>query len=104
MTRNKVDKILLQAGIYYGAFPTEKETANHKIIKQVVALIKRIQEYKGATKGYGALPKSLLERRYEEIYTSLQELREKVDREAKAYREALKALDDAELLLDYIFM
>ena len=61
-------------------------------------------EYRGATKGAGALPKSLLEMRYDEMYTKLQELREQVNREDNAYREALKALSDAEELLDYVFI
>lgn len=104
MTRKRLEGILLQADLYYRVFPTEKENANHKIIKQVVALIKRILEYRGATRGSGALPKSLLEMRYNEIYASLQELREKADRGHKAYKEALKALDDAEDLLNYIFI
>lgn len=104
MTRNKLDKILLQANLYYRVFPTEKETENHKIIKQVVPIIKRIMEYKGATRGSGALPKDLLMMRYDEIYNNLQELREKVDRGEIAYREALRSISDAEDLLDYVFI
>lgn len=104
MTRNKLNKILLQAELYYRVFPVEKETINHKVINQVVPIIKRIMEYRGATKGSNALPKNLLEMRYNEIYYNLQELREKVDKKEKAHREALKALNDAEELLNYIFI
>lgn len=104
MTRNRVDRVLMQADLYYKAFPTDKETINHNIIKQVVQIIKRIMEYRGATKGAGALPKSLLEMRYNEMYTKLQELREQVNRADNAYKEALKALSDAEELLDHIFV
>lgn len=104
MTRNKLDKILTEADLFYRAFPTEMETENHKVIRRVVPLIRRILEYRGATRGCNALPKNLLVMRYEEMYTTLQELREKVDRKQIAYREALKSLSDAEELLDYIFI
>lgn len=104
MTKNRIERVLTQADLYYRAFPTDKENDNHKIIKQVVPIIKRIMEYRGATKGAGALPKSLLEMRYDEMYTKLQELREQVNREDNAYKEALKALSDAEELLDYVFV
>lgn len=104
MTKNRIERVLMQADLYYRAFPTDKENDNHKIIKQVVPIIKRIMEYRGATKGAGALPKSLLEMRYDEIYTKLQELRDQVNREDNAYKEALKALSDAEELLDHVFV
>ena len=104
MTISKVNNILLQADLYYRVFPVEKETENHKIIKQVVPLIKRIMEYKGATRGAGALPSFLLAMKHEEIYQSLQALRESVNRDQTAYRTALKAVGDAEDLLDYIFV
>lgn len=104
MTANKVNNILLQAELFYKAFPVEEETVNHKIIKQAVPLIKRITEYRGATRGAGALPKHLLATRYEEIYQSLQDLRERVNRDQTAHREALRAISDAEDLLNYIFV
>lgn len=104
MTKNRIERVLTQADLYYRAFPTDKENDNHKIIKQVVPIIKRIMEYRGATKGAGALPKSLLEMRYNEMYTKLQELREQVNRADNAYKEALKALSDAEELLDHVFI
>ena len=69
MTTNKVDRILLQAGLLYRAFPVERETINHKIIKQAVPLINRIMEYRGSTRGAGALPSFLLDLKYDEIYT-----------------------------------
>ena len=80
------------------------ETENHKIIKQVVPLIKRIMEYKGATRGAGALPSFYLAMKYDEIYQSLQALREGVNREQTAYKVALRAVSDAEDLLDYVFV
>ena len=104
MTKNKVDKLLTEADLFYRVFPTERETVNHKIIKKVVPIIQRIMEYRGATKGYNALPKDLLVMRYEEMYSTLQELREKLNREEPVYREALRSLSDAEELLDYIFI
>ena len=104
MTASRVNNILLQADLLYRAFPVEKETENHKIIKHVVPLIKRIMEYKGATRGAGALPSFLLAMKHDEIYQSLQALRENVDRDQTAYREALRAVSDAEDLLDYIFI
>ena len=104
MTRNRIERVLTQADLYYRAFPTDKENDNHKIIKQVVPIIKRIMEYRGATKGAGDLPKSLLAVRYDEMYKELQELREQVNREETVYREALMALNDAEELLDHVFV
>ena len=104
MSTNRVNNILLQADLLYRAFPVEKETENHKIILQVVPLIKRIMEYRGATRGAGALPSFLLAMKHDEIYQSLQDLREGVNRDQTAYREALRAVSDAEYLLDYIFI
>ena len=104
MTLSKVNNILLQADLYYRVFPVERENVNHKIIKQVVPLIKRTMEYKGATRGSGALPSFFLELKYNEIYKGLQALREGVDRDQIAYREALRAVNDAEALLNYIFI
>lgn len=104
MTRNKLDKILLQAEIFYGVFPVERENINHRVIKQLAPLIKRIMEYRGHTKGFKALPQNLLVMRYEEFYNAIQELREQVDKQQVAGKEAVKALSDAEELLDYIFI
>ena len=66
MTANQVNRILADAGIYYRAFPTPAENDNHRIIKKSVEIIKRIIEYRGATKGAGSLPKELLAVKYEE--------------------------------------
>ena len=104
MNKSRVNNILLQADLYYRAFPVENETENHKIIMQVVPLIKRIMEYKGATRGAGALPSYLLAVKHNEINQSLQDLRERVNREQIAYKEALRAVSDAEDLLDYVFI
>ncbi len=104
MTRNRVNNILLQADLYYRVFPVERETENHKVIKQVVPLIKRIMGYRGGTRGAGALPKFYLVKIYDEIYQSLQALRERVNRDQIAYREALRSVNDAEDLLDHIFL
>ena len=104
MTRAKADKIVFEAGLFYRVFPVERENCNHKIVKNTAEIIRRIMEYKGNTRGSNALPKPLLVRRYDEMYKSLQELREGVDRSQSAYREALKAVGDAELLLEYIFI
>lgn len=104
MTRNKVNNILLQADLYYRVFPVERETENHKIIKQVVPLIKRIMAYRGVTRGAEAFPKFFLAMKHDEIYQSLQELKERVNRDQTAYREALRAVNDAEDLLDHIFL
>lgn len=104
MTRNKVNKVLIQAELYYKVFPVDKENINHDIVKQVVVIIKRIMEYSGSTRGAGALPQCLLEIRYNEMYEKLQELREQVNRAENAYREALTSISDAEELLNYIFV
>lgn len=104
MTKKRLDKILLQADLFYKAFPADEETVNHRVIKQVVPCIKRIMEYRGHTHGYSALPQKLLEMRYEEMYNELQTLRDRVDREGNAHREALRAIDDAEDLLDHVFV
>ena len=104
MTKNKLNRILIRAEIYYNSFPVEVETSNHSIIKRSISTIKRILEYKGVTKGAGALPKELLEIRYHEMYSLLQKSREQADRTQRAYKEAMASIEDAEELLDYIFL
>ena len=104
MTKNKLNRILIRAEIYYNAFPVEVETSNHSIIKRSISTIKRILEYKGVTRGAGALPKELLEIRYNEMYSLLQKSREQADRTQRAYKEAMASIEDADELLDYIFL
>lgn len=104
MTANQVNRILKDAGIYYKAFPTPAENENHRIIKMCVDLIKRIMEYKGVTRGVKALPKDFITLRYEEIYQQLKGLRESLQRGKEAYKEACKAVNDAENLLDHVFI
>lgn len=104
MNRTRLDNILLNTELYYRAFPVDKETENHKIIKGVVPLIKSIMGYRGYTRGSEALPKNLLVMKYDEIYQRLQDFKERANRNQTAYRVALKAISDAEDLLDYIFI
>ena len=104
MTANQVNRILADAGIYYRAFPTPKENDNHRIIKKSVEIINRIIEYRGATKGAGSLPNELLAVKYEEMYQQLENLRESLQRGVEAYTEANKAVNDAENLLDHVFI
>lgn len=103
MTRLKKERILLNASIFYGAFPASPYTANHKIILKSCELIKRISEYQGSTAGKNALPMALLDMRYTEFWEKLQELEESLERGATAYKEARKSLDDLELFLNSIF-
>lgn len=101
MTLKKQEQIFVSATLFYRAFPVSVMTVNHKIIIEACELIKKVFEYKGHTK---TLPKELLEMKYNSFWNSLQELREKVDRGSIASKEALKAISDAEELLDWIFI
>ena len=104
MNRLKQERILLNAQIYYGAFPARSHNNNHKIIIEMCNTIKRIEEYRGSVRGAGALPQSLLGRKYTEIWSRIQELTETLEREAVAFNEARKSLEDAEALLNWIFL
>lgn len=104
MTRLKQEKILLSAQIYYGAFPARPHNNNHKIIIEMCDTIKRIEEYRGSVRGAGALPQSLLERKYTEIWGRIMELTETLERGALAFNEARKSLEDAEAMLNWIFL
>lgn len=101
MTRNKQEQILKNAGILYKAFPADTITINHKIVIRASELIKRIFEYKGQVK---ALPKELIELRYEEIWNIHRELENSLERTVIGYTEAKKSLNDAEEILNWIFL
>jgi hypothetical protein len=104
VNRTRFENITLNAELYYRAFPVDKPTENHKIILEVVPLIKSIMGYRGYTRGSEALPKNFLVMKYDEIYQRLQDFKERVNRNQTAYRVALNAISDAEDLLDYIFI
>ena len=61
-------------------------------------------EYRGSTRGSGALPSFFLATKYDEFYHSLETFRAKIDRDQIAHREAIRAIGDAEALLNYIFI
>ena len=104
MTIKKQLDIKQRASILYKVFPTEKITVNHKSMVEVCDIIQRISQYKGHTRGLEALPTELLENKYQQFWSRLQELRELLDREKEAYKQTARAIDEAEMLLDWIFM
>lgn len=104
MTIKKQLSIKQRASILYRVFPTERITVNHKSIIEVCDIIQRICEYKGHTRGSEALPTELLKYKYEQFWGRLQEIRELLDRDKEAYKQTVRAIDEAEMLLDWIFM
>ena len=105
MTVRKQEQIAKSATLYYHAFPTEVHTENHTIIVKVCEILSRIQEYKnGAIRGSHALPQSLIGAKYSEFWDKLEEYRERIDKTAVAGKEALQAVEDAEDLLNWIFL
>ena len=104
MTVRKQEQIAQSATLYYRAFPTEVHTENHIIIVKVCEILSRIQQYKGAIRGSHALPQSLIGAKYSEFWDKLEEYRERIDKNAVAGKEALQAVEDAEDLLNWIFL
>ena len=104
MTVKKQEQIQKQASLYYGVFPTEERNRNHNIIIEVCELLKRIQEYKGSVRGANALPQSLLGVKYTEFWDKLEEAKAEADITSLAGKEAIKAVEDAEDLLNWIFL
>ena len=104
MTKLKQEKLLLNADIYFGVFPARPHNNNHKTIIELCDIIKRINQYRGAVRGAGALPQSLLGQKYDNMWNRMQELAETLQRGLPAYAEARKALDDTEDFLNWIFL
>ena len=104
MTVRKQEQIAQSATLYYHAFPTEVHTENHTIIVKVCEILSRIQTYKGSIRGANALPQSLIGAKYSDFWDKLEEYRERIDKTAVAGKEALQAVEDAEDLLNWIFL